>query len=147
MYHDIALSAFRYLGCRSFEEVDRMTMSEFELRMIAFNLAEVDEERKRHELAYLNVKAQATNKKGKPVFESFKSFYDYEKRVAEVLAANQPQRTKLNERKKTQLATVAERLRRYRKEESRWRMTKKNAVIGGKEKPCRRPTSIKKYER
>ena len=38
-------------------------MSEFELRMIAFNLAEVDEERKRHELAYLNVKAQATNKK------------------------------------------------------------------------------------
>ena len=31
--------------------------------MIAFNLAEVDEERKRHELAYLNVKAQATNKK------------------------------------------------------------------------------------
>ena len=46
MYHDIALSAFRYLGCRSFEEVDRMTMSEFELRMIAFNLAEVDEERK-----------------------------------------------------------------------------------------------------
>ena len=31
-----------------------------------------------------------------------------------VLAANQPQRTKLNERKKTQLATVAERLRRYR---------------------------------
>lgn len=98
----------------SFEEVDRMTMSEFELRMIAFNLAEVDEERKRHELAYLNVKAQATNKKGKPVFESFKSFYDYEKRVAEVLAANQPQRTKLNERKKTQLATVAERLRRYR---------------------------------
>ena len=51
--------------------------------------------------------------KGKPVFESFKSFYDYEKRVAEVLAANQPQRTKLNERK-TQLATVAERLRRYR---------------------------------
>ena len=98
MYHDIALSAFRYLGCRSFEEVDRMTMSEFELRMIAFNLAEVDEERKRHELAYLNVKAQATN----------------EKRVAEVLAANQPQRTKLNEWKKTQLATVAERLRRYR---------------------------------
>lgn len=58
--------------------------------------------------------AQATNKKGKPVFESFKSFYDYEKRVAEVLAANQPQRTKLNEWKKTQLATVAERLRRYR---------------------------------
>ena len=126
MYHDIALSAFRYLGCHSFEEVDRMTMSEFELRMIAFNLAEVDEERKRHELAYLNVKAQATNKKGKPVFESFKSFYDYEKRVAEVLAANQPQRTKLNEWKKTQLATVAEASTPLsRREESRWRMTKK----------------------
>ncbi|EGO8160328.1 hypothetical protein E5940_000100 [Enterococcus faecalis] len=51
MYHDIALSAFRYLGCHSFEEVDRMTMSEFELRMIAFNLAEVDEERKKTQLA------------------------------------------------------------------------------------------------
>ncbi len=74
MYHDIALSAFRYLGCRSFEEVDQMTMSEFELRMIAFNLAEVDEERKRHELAYLNVKAQATNKKGKPVLKALKVF-------------------------------------------------------------------------
>ena len=46
----ITTSLFRYLGCRSFEEVDQMTMSEFELRMIAFNLAEVDEERKRHEL-------------------------------------------------------------------------------------------------
>ncbi|UYY00913.1 hypothetical protein OLM05_09170 [Enterococcus faecalis] len=60
------------------------------------------------------LKRKRQTKKGKPVFESFKSFYDYEKRVAEVLAANQPQRTKLNERKKTQLATVAERLRRYR---------------------------------
>ena len=72
MYHDIALSAFRYLGCHSFEEVDRMTMSEFELRMIAFNLAEVDEERKRHELAYLNVKAQATNKN--PFLKALKVF-------------------------------------------------------------------------
>ena len=72
MYHDIALSAFRYLGCRSFEEVDQMTMSEFELRMIAFNLAEVDEERKRHELAYLNVKAQATNKKENPFLKALK---------------------------------------------------------------------------
>lgn len=125
MYHDIALSAFRYLGCRSFEEVDRMTMSEFELRMIAFNLAEVDEERKRHELAYLNVKAQATNKKGKPVFESFKSFYDYEKRVAEVLAANQPQRTKLNERKKRNLPLWQSVYAAIGREESRWRMTKK----------------------
>ncbi len=74
MYHDIALSAFRYLGCHSFEEVDRMTMSEFELRMIAFNLAEVDEERKRHELAYLNVKAQATNKKENPFLKALKVF-------------------------------------------------------------------------
>lgn len=125
MYHDIALSAFRYLGCHSFEEVDRMTMSEFELRMIAFNLAEVDEERKRHELAYLNVKAQATNKKGKPVFESFKSFYDYEKRVAEVLAANQPQRTKLNEWKKRNLPLWQSVYAAIGREESRWRMTKK----------------------
>ena len=77
-------------------------MSEFELRMIAFNLAEVDEERKRHELAYLNVKAQATNKKENPFLKALK-FYDYEKRVAEVLAANQPQRTKLNEWKKRNL--------------------------------------------
>ena len=68
----ITTSLFRHLGCRSFEEVDQMTMSEFELRMIAFNLAEVDEERKRHELAYLNVKAQATNKKGKPVLKALK---------------------------------------------------------------------------
>ena len=104
MYHDIALSAFRYLGCHSFEEVDRMTMSEFELRMIAFNLAEVDEERKRHELAYLNVKAQATNKKGKPVFESFKSFYDYEKRNLPLW--------------QSVYAAIG-------REESRWRMTKK----------------------
>ena len=41
--------------------------------------------------------------KRKTRFESFKSFYDYEKRVAEVLAANQPQRTKLNEWKKRNL--------------------------------------------
>lgn len=47
-------------------------MSEFELRMIAFNLAEVDEERKRHELAYLNVKAQATNKKENPFLKALK---------------------------------------------------------------------------
>ena len=51
--------------------------------MIAFNLAEVDEERKKARAC------QMTNAKTrKPVFESFKSFYDYEKRVAEVLATN-----------------------------------------------------------
>ena len=102
-------------------------MSEFELRMIAFNLAEVDEERKRHELAYLNVKAQATNKKENR-FESFKSFYDYEKRVAEVLAANQPQRTKLNERKNATCHCGRASTPLSRREESRWRMTKKTPL-------------------
>ena len=57
------------------------------------------------------LKRKRQTKKENPFLKTLKV---YEKRVAEVLAANQPQRTKLNERKKTQLATVAERLRRYR---------------------------------
>lgn len=56
VYYDIVFFVFCYLGCYLFEEVDWMIMFEFELWMIVFNLVEVDEEWKRYEFVYLNVK-------------------------------------------------------------------------------------------
>lgn len=62
-YEELALNAFRFLGCQTFEEVNKMTIREYELRMLAFNLQQVDEEMKRHQQAFLNDAVRAKNKK------------------------------------------------------------------------------------
>ena len=61
-----------------------MTMREYNILAEAYALKFVDRERDMHELAYLTFAATATKKSGKPVYKTFKKFYDYEKELERV---------------------------------------------------------------
>ena len=66
-------------------QVDRLELPEYDLLMKAAGLRRVDEEYRTHEQALLNVAARATKgKKAKPVYKTFKSFFDYDTAVAKV---------------------------------------------------------------
>lgn len=88
-YNEIALNCFRYLDFKSFAEVDRLTIPEYELLMKAAKLKQVDMDYRAHMLAYLIFAVKAEKKSGKnktiPVYRRFKKFYDYEKEIDKVL--------------------------------------------------------------
>lgn len=66
-------------------QVDRLELPEYQLMMKAAALRRVDEEYRTHEQAYLTVAAKATKgKKGRPVYKTFKSFFDYEAAIKKV---------------------------------------------------------------
>lgn len=79
------MNCFRYLDFKSFEEVDRLTLPEYDLLMEAQRLKEVDRDYRNHLQAYLNFVVQAKKKAGKgkekPVYSTFRKFYDYEKEL------------------------------------------------------------------
>lgn len=80
------MNCFRYLDFKSFAEVDQLTIPEYRLLMEAVKLKQVDMDYRNHLQAYLNfvVKAQKKAGKGKskPVYNTFKKFYDYAKEQA-----------------------------------------------------------------
>lgn len=84
LYKECAINAFRYFGVNSFEEFNRMTMREYNILSEAYALKYVDKERDLHELAYLTFSATATKKSGRPVYKTFKKFFDYEKEIDRV---------------------------------------------------------------
>ena len=88
MYREIALNCFRYLGFKSFSEVDRLTMPEYALLMESVKLKNVDKDYRNHLQAFLNFAVKAERKTGKnksrPVYTKFKRFYDYEKEIQKV---------------------------------------------------------------
>ena len=84
LYKECAVNAFRYFGINSFTEFNQMTMREYNILSEAYALKFVDRERDLHELAYLAFSATATKKSGKPVYKTFKKFYDYEKEIDRV---------------------------------------------------------------
>jgi len=61
-----------------------MTYFEYEARMYAFRLSEVDKEYDMHLQAWLSHHVSATNKSGKPQFKNFKDFFDYEKQIKDI---------------------------------------------------------------
>lgn len=82
------MNCFRFLDYKSFAEVDRLTIPEYELLMEGVRLKQVDMDYRNHLQAYLNFAVKAEKKAGKgkskPVYSSFKKFYDYEKKLAEI---------------------------------------------------------------
>ncbi len=84
LYKECAVNAFRYFGINSFTEFNQMTMREYNILSEAYALKYVDRERDLHELAYLTFSATATKKSGKPVYKTFKKFFDYEKELDRV---------------------------------------------------------------
>jgi hypothetical protein len=88
LYREAALNCFRFLDFRSFEQVDRLTIPEYELLMEAVRLKQVDKDYRNHLQAFLNFAVKAEKKTGKnkskPVYSKFKRFYDYESEVKKV---------------------------------------------------------------
>ncbi len=64
--------------------MDRLTIPEYSLLMEAVRLKQIDMDYRNHLQAWLTFSAQATKKKGQPVYSKFKKFYDYEKHINEV---------------------------------------------------------------
>lgn len=85
MYREVALFCFRYLDYKSFAEVDRLTIPEYQLLAEAVMLKEVDKDYRNHLQAWLNFSVKAQKKTGKnksrPVYTKFKKFFDYEKAI------------------------------------------------------------------
>lgn len=88
MYREIALNCFRYLDFKSFAEVDRLTIPEYNLLMEAVRLKQIDMDYRNHLQAFLNFAVKAEKKAGKgkskPVYGKFKDFYNYDAEVEKV---------------------------------------------------------------
>ena len=54
MYQEAALSCFRFLGFTSFDQVDRLTIPEYNLLMQAVRLRQVDLDYRNHLQAFLS---------------------------------------------------------------------------------------------
>lgn len=76
------------MGINDLREIDRMTVSEYELRLKAYRLKKLDEQEVLHQLAWANWQIQATKAQGKkevPVYRKFQDFFDKEKFENEIL--------------------------------------------------------------
>lgn len=73
------------MNFKSFEEVDRLTIPEYKLLIEATRLRQIDTDYRSHQQAWLNFVVQAKKKAGKhkqkPVYSTFKQFYDYKEEL------------------------------------------------------------------
>lgn len=73
---------------KSFAEVDRLTIPEYNLLMEAVKLKQVDMDYRNHLQAFLNFAVKAEKKSGKgkskPVYTKFNKFFNYEEAVESV---------------------------------------------------------------
>lgn len=81
---------------KSFAEVDRLTIPEYNLLMEAAELKQVDEDYRNHLQAFLNFAVKAEKKTGKnkskPVYRKFKQFYNYEAELRKITKKEQKSR-------------------------------------------------------
>jgi hypothetical protein len=78
----------RYLGINNLKEIDRMTISEYELRLKVYRLKKLDEQELIHQQAWANWQIQATKTQGKkevPVYRKFQDFFPKDKFENEIL--------------------------------------------------------------
>lgn len=84
IYKQVAITCFRYLDFKSLDQVDDLTIKEFEWMMEAHRLKEVDKIYFIHLQAFKNFQATATKKVGKrqkPMYSRFEKFFDYDKAI------------------------------------------------------------------
>lgn len=71
-----------------------MTIAQYEIMAEAARLKEVDRDYRNHLQAFLNFAVRAKKKAGKnkqkPVYPTFKKFYDYENAIDQVKRRNKP---------------------------------------------------------
>ncbi|MDT2751918.1 hypothetical protein P7G96_06115 [Enterococcus thailandicus] len=76
----------------NFTDIDRMTLTEYEIFMTAYRLKSIDEQEKIHLQAWANQQVQATKKRGKrdvPVFDTFGKFFNKKKLEETVLGVKE----------------------------------------------------------
>lgn len=79
------MTCIRYLGM-SFDDIYKLTVREYLIILEALRLRLTDEEYRAHEVAWLSFAAaskKGTKKHQKPVYDSFRKFYDYESALKE----------------------------------------------------------------
>ena len=81
----MAINSFRYLGFTTFDQVDRLTIAQYEVMMEALELRMLDQDLHEHRQAFLNFAVQAEKKAGKgktkPAYRRFKQFFDYDREL------------------------------------------------------------------
>lgn len=84
----MAVNCFRYLGFTSFDQVDQLTIAQYEVMVEALELRMLDESLHEHRQAFLNFAVQAEKKAGKrktkPVYRRFQQFFDYDKELKKI---------------------------------------------------------------
>ena len=89
------MNCFRFLDFKSFAEVDRLTIPEYQLLMEAARLKQVDMDYRNHLQAFLNLSVKAEKKTGKnkstPVYRKFAKFFDYEKAIRNARSSGKEQ--------------------------------------------------------
>ncbi len=92
-----------------------MTLYEYDLRMKARTLKEIDREYEIYLQAWTNYNVQATKKQGKdrivPMYKTFKQFYDYDRRIDEVSGMGKKQV------QEERLKRIARRVQEYERRE------------------------------
>ena len=85
---------------KSFEEVDRLTIPEYNLLMEAARLKQIDLDYRNHLQAWLNFVVQAKKKAGKhkqkPVFKKFKEFYNYKEALEKKETKDKSEKSKFS---------------------------------------------------
>ena len=93
----MAKNCFRYFGFTSFEQVDQLTLAEYEIMMEALELRMLDESLHEH-----RAEKKAGKGKTKPVYRRFKQFFDLDKELRKIKNRRKPSRfagiTKLSDR-------------------------------------------------
>lgn len=71
-----------------------LTFKEYRLLCKAYQLKQVDEDYRLHEQAFLNMAANARNKKGKLIYPKFSKFYNYKSELQKIEDSKVPVRSK-----------------------------------------------------
>lgn len=90
------------MGLEKLQDIEILTLYEYEARMYAFRLKQVDEDLMMHKQAWLNHQVTATKEQGKrqvPVYKKFDHFFNYEKKIKEIEKDIKPEK-QLDERLK-----------------------------------------------
>lgn len=105
----MAINCFRYLGFTSFEQVDQLTIAQYEIMMDALDLRMLDQNLHEHRQAFLNFAVQAEKKVGKnkrrPVYRKFIDFFDYDAELKKM-------KQRRAQKKKTKFAGIGKLLKK-----------------------------------
>lgn len=96
-------------------DIQVLSLYEYEARMHAYRLKQVDESNKMHMQAWFNHSVTATKEKGGkqvPVYQTYKEFFDYEKEIKKVEKELGKEKVMTNKQKR--MAQAAKRMNERR---------------------------------